>query len=66
MVTVSAVIFIVGANTMVLTTKIKQLEHFEEFNDIFVLSLLILFTNLAVTGIIRLITDGVRKKYKEE
>lgn len=56
MVTVSAVIFIVGARTMLITTKIKELEHFEEFNDIFVLSLLLLLTNLAVTGIIRLVT----------
>ncbi len=61
MVTVSAVIFIVGADTMVLTTKIKELEHFEEFDDIFVLSLLILITNLAVTGIIKLLTRPRRK-----
>lgn len=62
MVTVSAVIFIVGAKTMVLTTKIKELEHFSEFDDIFVLSLLILITNLAVTGIVRYITGRGRKK----
>ena len=46
MVTVSAVIFIAGARTMVITTKIKELQYFNEFNEIFVLSLLILFTNL--------------------
>lgn len=62
MVTVSAVIFIVGAKTMVLTTKIKELEHFSEFDDIFVLSLLILVTNLAVTGIVQLIIRGEQKK----
>jgi iron(III) transport system permease protein len=56
MVTVSAVIFIVGANTMLITTEIKELEHFQEFNDIFVLSLLLLVTNLAVTGIIKFVT----------
>lgn len=56
MVTVSAVIFIVGAKTMLITTEIKELEHFQEFNDIFVLSLLLLVTNLAVTGIIKLAT----------
>lgn len=46
MVTVSAVIFLAGARTMVITTKIKELQHFAKFNEIFVLSLLILFTNL--------------------
>ena len=47
MVTVSAVIFIAGARTMVITTKIKELQHFAKFNEIFVLSLCILFTNIA-------------------
>ena len=42
MVTVSAVIFIAGARTMVMTTKIKELQHFAKFNEIFVLSILIL------------------------
>lgn len=47
MVTVSAVIFIAGARTMVIITKIKELQYYTKFNEIFVLSLLILFTNLA-------------------
>lgn len=46
MVTISAVIFIAGARTMVITTKIKELQHYAKFNEIFVLSLLILFTNI--------------------
>lgn len=46
MVTVSAVIFITGARTMVMTTKIKELQHYAKFNEIFVLSLLILVINL--------------------
>ncbi len=46
MVTVSAVIFIAGARTMVITTKIKELQHFSKFNEIFVLSILILLTNI--------------------
>lgn len=54
MVTISAVIFIAGARTMVITTKIKELQYYNKFNQIFVLSLLILGTNLAVKGIIRL------------
>jgi iron(III) transport system permease protein len=47
MVTISAVIFIAGARTMVITTKIKELQYYNKYNEIFVLSLLILFTNLA-------------------
>lgn len=46
MVTVSAIIFITGARTMVMTTKIKELQHYAKFNEIFVLSLLILVLNL--------------------
>lgn len=55
MVTVSAVIFLAGARTMVLTTKIKELQHFAKFNEVFVLSLLILITNLAAKGITKII-----------
>lgn len=54
MVTVSAVIFISGARTMVLTTKIKELQHFAKFDEIFILSALILATNLALLGIVQL------------
>ena len=57
MVTVSAVIFIAGAKTMVVTTKIKELQHFAKFNEIFVLSLCILFTNLVAKGIFRAIAS---------
>ena len=53
MVTVSAVIFIAGARTMVITTKIQELQYFNEFNEIFVLSLLILFTNLIARTVFR-------------
>ena len=53
MVTVSAVIFIAGARTMVITTKIQELQYFNEFNEIFVLSLLILLTNLAARAVFR-------------
>lgn len=39
MVTVSAVIFLAGAKTMLVTTKIKELQYFNKYNEIFVLSL---------------------------
>ncbi|MCC8013861.1 MAG: ABC transporter permease subunit [Eubacterium sp.] len=60
MVTISAIIFIVGAHTMVITTKIKELQHYAKFDDIFALSLLLLITNLAVKGIFALLSK--RKK----
>ncbi len=43
---ISALVFIAGARTMVLTTMIKQLQYVNRFNEVFVLSLLILTTNL--------------------
>lgn len=54
MVTVSAVIFLASTRTMIITAKIKELQHFANFNEIFVLSVLILLTNLLVKGLIRL------------
>lgn len=47
MVTISAVVFLTGAKTMLLTTKIKELQYFEKFEEIFVLSLLVFLTNVA-------------------
>ncbi len=52
MVTISAVIFLAGARTMVITTKIKQLQYYNQYNEIFVFSLLLLFTNLAVKALL--------------
>lgn len=60
MVTVSAVIFIAGARTMVITTKIKELQYYTKFNEVFVLSLLILFTNLAVKGLLAALKKRVK------
>lgn len=48
MITISAIIFLVGARTSVMTTKIKELQHFAKFDEIFVMSILILLTNIAV------------------
>lgn len=63
MVTVSAVIFIAGARTMVITTKIKELQYYTKFNEVFVLSLFILMTNLIVKGILTILMK--RKKEKK-
>ena len=64
MVTVSAVIFIAGARTMVITTKIKELQYYTKFNEVFVLSLFILGTNLIVKGILGYIINRKEKKEK--
>ncbi|MCH3950649.1 MAG: ABC transporter permease subunit [Acidaminococcus sp.] len=45
MVTISAIIFVTGAHTMVMTTKITQAQYFEKYDEVFVLSLLIFLTN---------------------
>ena len=57
MVTVSAVIFIAGARTMVITTKIKELQYYNKFNEVFVLSLLILGTNVLIKAIFQLLAN---------
>lgn len=48
MVTVSGVIFLVGAKTAVVTTKIKELQYFNQYNEIFLLSLFIFITNIVI------------------
>ncbi|GCF92740.1 phosphonate ABC transporter permease [Enterococcus florum] len=55
MITISAVIFLTSANTMVITAKLKELQHFGRFNDIFMLSLFLLMINLIMQGIIQLL-----------
>lgn len=65
MVTVSAVIFLASTRTMIITAKIKELQHFANFNEIFVLSILILITNLAVKGLVRLFAAIQNRKGKK-
>ncbi|GLC87617.1 ABC transporter permease subunit [Lysinibacillus piscis] len=48
MVTVSGVIFLVSTKTMLVSTRIKELQHFAKYTEIFVLSIFILATNLIV------------------
>lgn len=66
MVTVSAVIFIAGARTMVITTKIKELQHFAKFNEIFVLSLCILFTNITAKLLFQAVAAWMRRSASVE
>ena len=62
MVTISALIFIAGARTMVLTTMIKQLQYINQYNEVFVLSLLILATNLLAKAIFTWLANNREKK----
>lgn len=66
MVTVSAVIFIAGARTMVITTKIKELQYYNKFNEVFVLSLLMLGTNLLAKAVFQLLANKKQNTQKEK
>ncbi|MGN0703062.1 MAG: extracellular solute-binding protein [Lentihominibacter sp.] len=66
MVTISAVIFLAGARTMVITTKIKELQYFNKFNEIFVLSLLILVTNIAAQVLFSWLAQRTENREKKE
>ncbi|HJF32526.1 MAG TPA: ABC transporter permease subunit [Sporosarcina psychrophila] len=58
MVTISGIIFLVTAQTSLVASKIKELQHFGKFNEVFILSLLIFFTNLVV----KLLCDHFQKR----
>ena len=58
MVTISAIVFLTGTRTMVLTTRIKELQYYERFDAIFVLSLLIFLTNVVA----KLILDRLAER----
>lgn len=62
MVTISGLIFIAGAQTMVLTTMIKQLQYINKFNEVFVLSILILVTNLIARAVFSFLANKFRKQ----
>lgn len=66
MVTVSAIIFITGARTMVITAKIKELQHYAKFNEIFVLSLLIFVLNIAAKLLLEKLANCKKTKGKEK
>ena len=62
MVTISAVIFIAGARTMVITTKIKELQYYNKFNEVFVLSLLILATNIIAKYVFQWLANQLSRR----
>lgn len=66
MVTVSAVIFIAGARTMVMTTKIKELQYYTKYNEVFVLSIFILLTNIIAKVLFRYFATDRKKAAGKE
>lgn len=62
MVTISAVVFLTSAQTMVITAKLKELQHFGRFTEIFILSLLL----LGINGCLQLIILLMRRITNEE
>ena len=66
MVTISAIVFLVGSKTMVITTKIKELQHFAKFNEIFILSLMIMITNVIIKIIFERLANKNNKGNKKE
>lgn len=66
MVTVSAIIFITGARTMVITAKIKELQHFAKFDEIFVLSLLLFVINIVAKTMLRLLSQWMTVSSKNK
>lgn len=51
---------------MIITAKIKELQHFAKFNEIFVLSILILLTNLLMKGIVKTLASAKNKKISKQ
>ena len=49
---------------MVITTKIKELQYYTKFNEVFVLSLLILATNLIVKLLFSVLAKKMEKRKK--
>lgn len=66
MVTVSAVIFIAGARTMVMTTKIKELQYYNKYNEVFVLSIFILLTNILAKALFQYFATDRKKTSGKE
>lgn len=62
MVTISGVIFLVATATQLVATEINQLQHFNRFIDIFILSILICVTNILVRGLTNFVLYFQRKK----
>ncbi|MCL1949242.1 MAG: ABC transporter permease subunit [Turicibacter sp.] len=65
MVTISALIFLVGVRTATITTRISALQNFNRFDEIFVLALLLLATNLIAKLLLGFLSKPRAMKVKE-
>ncbi|MBM7709088.1 ABC transporter permease subunit [Enterococcus lemanii] len=64
MVTISGVVFLTSTKTMIMTTKMKELQHFGKFNDIFLLSILLLMINFTMRLVTQKMIRSVSKNEK--
>lgn len=62
MVTISGVIFLITSSTMLVSTEINVLQHFNAFNDIFLLSIFIFVTNLVIKMICTFSLEYLKRK----
>lgn len=62
MVTISAIIFLITARTTLITSKIKEFQHYGDFNKIFILSILVFITNI----IVRVFSESIKRSLSEE
>ncbi|MGF2096453.1 ABC transporter permease subunit [Mammaliicoccus lentus] len=62
MVTISGVIFLITSSTMLVSTQINVLQHFNAFNDIFLLSIFIFVTNLVIKMICTFSLEYLKRK----
>ncbi|MFP5521818.1 ABC transporter permease subunit [Peptococcus simiae] len=62
MVTVSAVILLYSTRTILITTKIKELQYYNNFNEVFILSIMLFLTNVLARVVFNYLSE--RKKAK--
>lgn len=62
MVTISAIIFLITARTTVITSKIKEFQHYGDFNNIFILSILVFITNI----IVRVFSESIKRSLADD
>lgn len=71
MVTMSAVVFLTSASTMVMSAKIQELQQFEKFNEVFIISLVLLLINASARLVMsfvkaKVVNEKVEEKVMEE
>ena len=62
MVTISAVVFLYSTRTILMTTKIQELQYYNKFNEVFILSIMLFLTNLIVRALFNYLSQRNLKK----